>query len=152
MTDAAAGPDTRPAPLARWEHFPHGADVGVCGVAPTVAGAFEQAAVALTAIVVDPNLVRLEQCTKVECSAPDLELLLVEWLNAVIWEMTTHRMIFGFYRVAIDGSELRGEAWGEAIDVSRHQPAVEPKGATLTALRVACDPDGLWSAGCVVDV
>ena len=43
---------------AYWEHFPHGADVGVRGVAPTRAGAFEQAALALTAVVTDPAPVR----------------------------------------------------------------------------------------------
>ena len=30
--------------------------------------------------------------------------------------------------------------------------ACEPKGATLTALKVTRDSAGLWSAGCVVDV
>jgi SHS2 domain-containing protein len=45
-----------------------------------------------------------------------------------------------------------GELWGEPVDVGRHAPACEPKGATLTALKVARDSDGLWSAGCVIDV
>jgi SHS2 domain-containing protein len=35
----------------RWEHFPHDADVGVRGFGATAAEAFEQAALALTAIV-----------------------------------------------------------------------------------------------------
>jgi len=41
---------------------------------------------------------------------------------------------------------------GEPVDVARHAPACEPKGATYTALRVAHEADGSWSAGCVVDV
>ena len=35
----------------RWEHFPHDADVGVRGFGVTAAEAFEQAALALTAVV-----------------------------------------------------------------------------------------------------
>ena len=35
---------------ARWEHFPHDADVGVRGFGPTPAEAFAQAALALTAV------------------------------------------------------------------------------------------------------
>jgi tRNA nucleotidyltransferase (CCA-adding enzyme) len=42
--------------------------------------------------------------------------------------------------------------WGEAVDVARHAPACEPKGATYTALKVAADENGKWSAACIVDV
>jgi SHS2 domain-containing protein len=39
--------------LAGWEHYSHGADIGVRGFGRSVEGAFEQAAIALTAVVVD---------------------------------------------------------------------------------------------------
>ena len=42
---------------AYWEHFPHQADIGVRGVGPTLATAFEQAALAMTAVTTDPVLV-----------------------------------------------------------------------------------------------
>jgi len=38
------------------------------------------------------------------------------------------------------------------VDIARHRPAVEVKGATYTALRVAQEADGAWVAQCVVDV
>jgi len=50
----------------RWEHFPHGADIGIRGWGSDVAAAFEQAAQATTAIVIDPSLIRPE--TSVEIS------------------------------------------------------------------------------------
>ena len=37
-----------------WEHFPHGADIGVRGIGATRSEAFEQAARALTAVIADP--------------------------------------------------------------------------------------------------
>ena len=40
----------------RWEHFPHDADVGIRGRGPTLAEAFEQAALALTGIVTDAEI------------------------------------------------------------------------------------------------
>jgi SHS2 domain-containing protein len=49
-------------------------------------------------------------------------------------------------------SRLRGEAWGEPVDVARHQPAVEVKGATVTELRVVETAPGHHLAQCVVDV
>jgi SHS2 domain-containing protein len=133
-----------------WEHFPHDADVGVRGFGSTAAKAFEHAAEALTAIVTDAD-VRQSGTVKVQCEAPDLELLLVEWLNAIIYEMAVRNMLFGRFAVRIDGARLDGMLWGEPVDVVRHAPACEPKGATYTALRVAND-GGTWSAACVVDV
>jgi tRNA nucleotidyltransferase (CCA-adding enzyme) len=134
-----------------WEHFPHDADVGVRGFGRTPAAAFEQAARALTAVVTHSE-VKPSTSVEVRCEAPDLDLLFVEWLNAVIYEMAVRRMLFSRFAVRITGTRLDGTLWGEPVDVARHAPACEPKGATYTALRVAEQPDGSWSAACIVDV
>jgi SHS2 domain-containing protein len=147
MTQAVPSPDTGP----QWEHFPHDADVGVRGFGATLEEAFTQAASALTALVTDAE-VRAEVAVEVRCDAPEPELLLVEWLNAVIYEMAVRGMLFGRFKVKINDGHLDGTMWGEPVDIKRHAPACEPKGATYTALRVARDENGVWSAACVVDV
>jgi tRNA nucleotidyltransferase (CCA-adding enzyme) len=134
-----------------WEHFPHDADLGVRGFGATVEEAFENAARALTAAVTEAEIAPLEM-VEVECDAPDLEYLLVDWLNRVIYEMAVRRMVFGRFTVRISDSHLTGVLAGEPVEVGRHAPSCEPKGATYTALRVAQDPTRQWSAGCVVDV
>jgi tRNA nucleotidyltransferase (CCA-adding enzyme) len=139
------------APVAHWEHFPHEADVGVRGFGASAAEAFEQAALALTAVVTEVP-VELKVSVAVSCEAPDLELLFVEWLNAVIYEMAVRGMLFGRFVVRLEGTRLAGNLWGELVDVARHAPACEPKGATYTALKVAADIEGVWSAACIVDV
>jgi tRNA nucleotidyltransferase (CCA-adding enzyme) len=144
-------PAPDPTAGARWEHFEHGADVGVRGFGPTCAAAFEQAALAMTAVITEPAGVRPERAVGVECAAPDRELLLVDWLNALIYEMATRRMLFGRFEVRIVDGRLTGTAWGEAAERGRHKPKVEVKGATYTALRVAPD-NGEWLAQTVVDV
>jgi tRNA nucleotidyltransferase (CCA-adding enzyme) len=136
----------------RWEHFPHQADIGVRGIGASKAEAFEQAARALTAVITDPQLVKPREKVEVACEAPDDELLLVDWLNALVYEMATRKLLFGRFEVRLHGHRLEARAWGEAIDVARHQPAVEVKGATLTCLRVGQEPGGAWVAQCVVDV
>jgi tRNA nucleotidyltransferase (CCA-adding enzyme) len=137
---------------ARWEHFPHGADVGVRGIGSTKAEAFEQAALALTAVVTDPQTVSAKNSVEIGCTAADDELLLVEWLNALIYEMTTRRMLFSRFDVRIDGDQLAASAWGEAIDSARHDAAIEVKGATCSELKVTQNADGAWLAQCIVDV
>jgi tRNA nucleotidyltransferase (CCA-adding enzyme) len=136
----------------RWELFPHGADMGVRGIAPSKAAAFEQAAVALTAVVTDPARVAAKDSVHLSCTAPDDELLLVEWLNALIFEMATRKMLFARFEVAIENHTLAATAWGEAIDFNRHELGVEVKGATCTSLQVCREESGQWSAQCVVDV
>jgi tRNA nucleotidyltransferase (CCA-adding enzyme) len=134
------------------ELFPHGADVGVRGVGPTRASAFEQAALALTMAVTDPAGVRPKAAVEIVCEAPDAAFLLLDWLNALIYEMALRHLVFGRFAVAIAGRRLEGRAWGEPVDRRRHMPAVEPKGATLTALKVERQDDGAWVAQCIVDV
>ncbi len=142
---------TQPAGVARWEHFPHEADVGLRGFGCTPAEAFEQGALALTEVVT-AAAVEPKALVAVSCEAPDLELLFVEWLNAIIYEMAVRKMLFSRFAVRIEGTRLNGTLWGEPVDVMRHAPACEPKGATYTELKVATCDDGIWSAACVVDV
>lgn len=138
--------------IPRWEHFAHVADMGVRGYGRSADEAFEQAALALTAIVTDPAGVRPVSAVALECRGIDRELLFVRWLNALIFEMASRRMLFARFQVRLEADGLRATAWGEPVDRARHAPAVEVKGATLTELRVERTSDGLWLAQCVVDV
>jgi tRNA nucleotidyltransferase (CCA-adding enzyme) len=135
-----------------WAHFPHQADMGVRGTGPTLPAAFEQAALAMTAVVTDPAGVAPALAVDIDCEAPDDELLLVDWLNALILEMAARHLLFGRFEVTLDGHRLHATAWGETVDTQRHQPAVEIKGATYTELKVRRDESGRWLAQCVVDV
>lgn len=136
----------------RWEHFEHQADIGVRGFGETLSQAFEQVALAMLAVMVDPGRVRPEAVVEVACTAPDPELLLADWLNALLCEMSARRMLFSRFEVEIQGLVLRGRAWGETVDPGRHQPAVEVKGASYFGLKVERRAERLWAAECVVDV
>ena len=149
-TPQTAGPKV--APAIGWELFPHDADIGIRGFGPTMEIAFEQAALAVTATITDPRTVAPHQAVDIVCEAPDSEFLFVEWLNALVYEMATRRMLFSRFAVRIQGKGLQAMAWGEPIDMPRHEPATEVKGATLTALRVGQRSNGNWIAQCVVDV
>jgi len=72
--------------------------------------------------------------------------------QAAAAEMATRGMLFSRYEARIERTHLVGTAWGESVDVAKHRPAVEVKGATYTSLDVRRDEDGAWLAQCVVDV
>lgn len=135
-----------------WEHFEHDADIGIRGIAPTLEQAFEQAAVAMTAVMTNPDWVSASKTVTMHCEAPDTELLLVSWINELVYEMAVNRLVFNRYQVVIDDGKLSATAFGEAVDRKKHQIAVEIKGATFTELRVYQQDDGTWVAQCVVDV
>jgi tRNA nucleotidyltransferase (CCA-adding enzyme) len=136
----------------RWEHFEHEADIGLRAVAPTREKLFELMGAALTAVITEPESVRSIETLTVSCEAPDDALLLVDWLNVLIYEMATRMMIFGEWQVDLRGYKLDARISGEGIDRLRHQPVVEAKGVTYTALAVKQDNEGNWHGQCVVDV
>lgn len=138
--------------MARWEHFSHGSDIGVRGFGRSPEEAFEQAALALSGVIADPSTILPIESIELSCEAPDLELLLMSWLNANIYEMAVRKMLFSTFQVRISGNCLVGVLAGERVDPERHRLAVEAKGATVTALQVSKLKDGQWLAQCVVDV
>ena len=136
----------------RWEHFHHVADIGVRGIGRTKDEAFVQAAIALAAVVTDPAKVRRESCVDLAAEGEGDDLLLLGWLDAVIYAMATERMVFGAFDVRFTSAGVEGHGWGEPVDVARHEPVVEVKAATFAELCVRQLPDGGWLAQCVVDV
>ncbi|MFY0572255.1 archease [Archangium lansingense] len=136
----------------RWGHLRHGSDIGVWGWGWTQEEAFERAAVALCAVITEPSKVLPRESVDVSCEAPDTEVLFTDWLNALIYEMSARRMLFSRFEVHLTGGRLEGRAWGEPVEVERHEPAVEVKAATLTGLAVRREADGGWYVQCVVDV
>jgi len=137
---------------AYWEHYSHPADMGVRGFGKTKAEAFEQAALAMTAIVSELKKIGLKDNVEICCEQDDEQMLLAEWLNAVIYEMATRKMLFGRFEVIIDGNRLKAKLAGEKIDVKKHRPVVEIKAATFMDLEVKKTKNNLWMAQCIVDI
>lgn len=133
-----------------WEHFSHDADIGIRGSAQTLEQAFEMAAYALTAVVTDPKKISPRIAVHIQCNENDIELLFYDWINSLIYEMDTRRMLFCDYEVHIKDGHLKATARGEEVNTKDFDLAVGIKGATMTELKVL-NNNG-WLAQCVVDV
>jgi protein archease len=136
---------------ALYETFGHEADIGIRGFGETVEEAFANAASALYSVMVDVNAVQPREKRTITASASDIEQLLVEWLNALLSVTDIDRLVFSKFEVTIEGTFLRGTAWGETFNHIRHEPNVEVKGATYHMLSVKKE-NGRYIAQCVVDV
>ena len=135
-----------------WEHFHHQADIGVRGIGETVEEAFEEGAIALTAVMCEHGKVAAREQVEIQCEAEEVELLFADWLNSIIYEIDTRKMLFSRFEIRIEGKRLYGKMWGERIDNEKHETAVEVKAATYMMLKVEKNDEGMWVAQCVVDV
>jgi SHS2 domain-containing protein len=131
-------------------YFDHDADVGVVGREPTLERAFEAAAAATFALMVDPAAVRPLVAARVAFDEADPELALVAWLNRLLAAARERDLALARFRLRRAGDRWRGAGWGEPWRPAMER-GVEVKGATLTELAVGRTPDG-WTARCVVDV
>jgi len=134
-----------------YETFEHEADIGIRGFGNSLEQAFENAAVALYSVMVNVGKIVPAEKKVIAVSATDRELLLVEWLNALLALSDIERLVFSKFEVKIKDASLTGIAWGEPLDRVRHEAHVEVKGATYHMLSVQ-EKDGRYRAQCVVDI
>jgi SHS2 domain-containing protein len=138
------------------EYLDHTADVGMRARGPSVEEVFRRAAVGLFSLMVRADAVEASRRRPVTGRAETLAGLLVEWLSALLAEKDLSGLVFGRFDVQIEeganGFELRGAAWGEPLDPSRHEPGTEVKGISYLDLAVGRETGGDWVAECVLDV
>lgn len=108
----------------------------------------------LAATVEEPQTVVARERRSLKLEEPDLELLLVRFLNELVFLRDAELLLLRPEHVEIELNErasLRGELSGEPIDHSRHRMASEVKAATAHGLRVSKSSDG-WTATATLDV
>lgn len=137
-------------PTEPYGYFDHDADIGIIGRGSTLEHAFEAAAQAMFAIMIDIAALRPEITVRFDFEEDDVELALVSWLNLLLAHAREQQTVFCQSRLRREGNRWHGEASGQrwSRDMER---GVEVKGATLTMLAVQQTPDG-WEARCIVDV
>lgn len=124
----------------------------VRGEGRTPEEAFEQAAVSLCARVTDPSTVQVREEVDVVCDGVERDALLADWLLCVVRLMASRGLRFRCFAVRLDGPRLFGRGYGEHLEPTRHRPARDVHGATLTGPTVRRSADGRWTAECEVEV
>lgn len=135
-----------------WQHYSHPADMGIRGIGSTIHEAFEQAALALTALISDLETIEPREEIEIRLEDNDIELLFVSWLNTLLYEMAIRQMLFSKFAIEIKGNKLTAKILGEQMDLKKHSPALEVKAATYAEVKVTQEKQGNWIAQCIVDV
>ena len=135
-----------------FETFDHTADVGLRVSAGSLEELFVEAARGLTSLLMDNvDELRAEISENVEIADSDVEYLLFDWLNELLFRFETRGLLFREFRVEIEHDQLRAALRGEACDRTRHRLAHEVKAITYHGLKVE-QADSVWRAEFIVDI
>ena len=122
---------------------------------PSLQAVFRAASEALLAATLDnPDAVEPRLARDLRLREPDLDLLLLRFLNELIYLRDAERLLLraGRVRIRRDGEvELEARLQGERIDPVRHDLAGEVKATTAHGLRVEEWGSG-WRARITFDV
>ena len=135
-----------------FEVLEHTADVGLRARADSLSEMFVEAALGLEDLALDRSRIEEREQYLLDADGEDLEALLVNWLNEIVYCLDGKRVAIG--RIAVSSmTENRIEAvgWGEKRDNQRHEPRLVIKAATYHQLRISCD-QGQWSAEVYLDI
>ena len=138
-----------------YSFFSHTGDVGVKVRAPTLDRLFADSALALTDTVTDRQLIAASNSAAVELRSPAVDLLLVDWLNDLIYRLDTAGLVVARVQVAVTEEAgawtVRGTVEGDHLEPARHPIKTLVKAATYHALEVVRAGDE-WEATFVLDV
>lgn len=123
--------------MKKFELIEHTADLGLAAYGETLAEAFANAAGGMFSIIAEPDGVKVVESRRVEIDADDVEGLLFEWLNALLYYFDVEGIIFRRFDI-IDFKERRlaAECYGEKYDPTRHRLKTGVKSATYHMLEV----------------
>ena len=135
-----------------YEVFEHTADLGLRMQARDLNCLFAEAGRALFSVIV-ANLdeVQPRQPAEYQVKGSELDYLLLDWLNELLFTFETQRILFSEFQVRVDPEGLHAVARGEPVEAQRHRLDHEVKAITYHNLRVA-HTDGGWEAEVIVDI
>jgi SHS2 domain-containing protein len=132
----------------------HTGDVGFVARAPTLEALFGEAAAAFTDCITPVAGVNPQRAVAIALEALDLELLLVAFLDELLYLFETERFLVGEAVTTIEEGEpvrLRATVSGERLDPERHPVTVAIKAVTYHGLEVRRETKG-WRAQVILDI
>jgi SHS2 domain-containing protein len=123
--------------MKRFELIEHTADIGLKAYGQSLPEAFANAACGMFSIIADLEEIQEIILRRVEIDETDVENLLFEWLNRLLYYFDVEGIIFKrFDIVEFTEKHLAAECRGEKYDASRHHLKLGVKSATYHMLEV----------------
>jgi SHS2 domain-containing protein len=134
-----------------YEVFEHTADLGLRVRAADLETLFSEAGKGLYSLIVDLAAVRPRQEATFRIPGRELDYLLFDWLNELLFAFEKDRMLYCEFAVTREAEGISAVAHGEPLDPSRHELDHEVKAITYHGLKVV-EESGGWLAEVIVDI
>jgi len=133
----------------------HTADIGIIAYGRSIEELFSNAGLALFSLVTDLDTVEEKADVSLEAKSYDIDGLLVEWLNELIYFLEVNHMLFKRFDIESlihnEANELKATCHGEKFDPLRHKIRREIKAATYHMLRLRRNREG-YQAQVIFDI
>ncbi len=135
-----------------FEIIDHTADIGIVAYGADIKQVFANAALGLFNLMADLDNLKEDTKRQIELSAEDVEVLLVEWLNELIYISDVEHIIFKRFEInELSNTQLRATCFGEKIKPGQHKLKREIKAATYHMLRLNKE-DGSYKVQIIFDI
>jgi len=115
----------------------HTADIGITAYGADTKELFVNAAIGLFSLMTDLDNIKDNTQKKIELTAEDEEVLLVEWLNELIYIFEVEHLVFKRLEIdELDKNKIKAMCYGEKIKPSHDTLKREIKAATYHMLRI----------------
>ena len=123
--------------MRRYRLIEHTADIGLIAYGQTLAEAFANAAYGMFSIIAELRAVKEVESRRIEIRESDLEGLLFEWLNRLLYFLDVDMLLFKKFNISeLDENRLVAVCYGEKYNPARHRLRTGVKSATYHMLRV----------------
>ncbi len=121
----------------RFKPLAHPSDVGILALGRTRKEIFENAAYGMFSLMADLDRVESNKTFEISVEGDDLESLLINWLNELIFYEDSKKILLKDFKVKkMTDTRLEAEAAGEKIDMQKHFVYRPIKAATYNQLQI----------------
>lgn len=132
--------------MKKFEWIDHPSDIGFKAYGRNLEEAFENAALALSHILVDVKGVQPDIELEIKVEAEDKKALLYDWLEYILYQFSAEGVITSEFKVSKilekdNEYELIAKARGEKLDLNNHKVRTEVKAITYHMMEINYEKD-----------
>jgi len=134
-----------------FEVIDHTADIGIIAHGSDPADLFSSAACGMLSLMIDVGTLHRDISRGIMLEARDLETLLMQWLNELLYIIYTEKLVLWRFEITIVKTRLEARCSGQELDLSDHRFRREIKAATYHDLEITVR-GGEYSAKIIFDI
>ena len=134
-----------------FEVIEHTADIGIIARGDDLPTLFSHAAAGMLSLLIEVDTLQPDITKEIRLEAGDMETLLVQWLNELLYIIYTEKLVLYKFDILIDERRLTARCLGQEVDLKSHIFKREIKAATYHDLGIV-ERDGEYSARIIFDI